>query len=47
MSKGSDSNFTHGKSAMAAKLETSGASIENVYLGWILATTGVLFYVAE
>ncbi|GFG04817.1 hypothetical protein IFM61606_06169 [Aspergillus udagawae] len=47
MSKGSNSNFTHGKSAMAAKLETSGASIENVYLGWVLATVGVLFYVAE
>lgn len=47
MSKGSTSNFTHGKSAMAAKLETSGATIEKVYLGWILATAGLLFYVAE
>ncbi|RHZ57807.1 GPI anchored serine-threonine rich family protein [Aspergillus thermomutatus] len=47
MSKGSNSNFTHGKSAMPAKLETSGASIENLYLGWVLATAGVLFYVAE
>ncbi|KAF7118614.1 hypothetical protein CNMCM5793_008152 [Aspergillus hiratsukae] len=47
MSKGSNSNFTNGKSAMPAKLETSGATIENVYLGWVLATAGVLFYVAE
>ncbi|KAF7182263.1 hypothetical protein CNMCM7691_001742 [Aspergillus felis] len=47
MSKGSNSNFTHGKNAMAAKLETSGASIENVYLAWVLATAGVLFYVVE
>lgn len=45
--KGSNSNFTHGKSAMAAKLETNGATIQNVYLGWVLATAGVLFYVAE